>query len=104
MPATRRLIHAVDRIGGSEGGPLTIRNDTVSRRFMLNDGNSSVVFLQIGRMETVSGLAGGRVAMGGRTFTAGQLTDEPLRGGGQVVVSRTRDQRYVIHGAERRGA
>ncbi len=97
--AFRRLINQYQTLM-QNGDTQGIRNDRamlIGTEFPTDTG---AAFVDTAQMLNVSQLAGGAVFFRGRTAQARQVNDEPLQAGQVVLISRTRDGEYIIHGSD----
>ena len=99
--AFRRLYNTVRGIGND---PSALRNDqatSVEATLLAKGGGSDVegAFVAQGVVQAVSDRSGAMVQFRGLLVQAGQATDEPLRAGQRVWISRTKTGTYVIHGS-----
>lgn len=99
--AFRRLYNTVH---GTGADPSVLRNDqaTSAEASLVAKGGGSDAegaFVAQGIVEAVSDRSGAMVQFRGLLVQASQATDEPLRAGQRVWISRTKGGGYVIHGS-----
>lgn len=100
--ALRRLISQYQTLM-QNGDTQGIRND---RAIMIGASlptDSDEAFVDSAQMLNVSQMSGGAVFFRGRTAQARQVNDEPLQAGQVVLISKTREGEFIIHGSDHAG-
>jgi hypothetical protein len=101
--AVRRIYNALQALASD---PTMLRADqatSVEAARVARAGNdigaNEGAILTTGVVQAVRDRGGAMVKVRGGSVQAGQATDEPLRAGQQVWVSKTKDGRWIIHGS-----
>jgi len=95
----RRLISQIDQLSG-DGDVRSLRNDKgIPAGFTRDMLDSSKVFVVEGTVRTVYGNGTYEVAVFGIPRECSATTDEPIRAGQVVYVSRTVDGNFIVHGS-----